>query len=97
MWNDIKVKLNKAVEDVSSGIPNAQQQVADLQAKFQQGVQVLLKESDNAAKSLGEHSGKIQEDLAKITKQVVDIGVQATQNLNAQLQQAAVASTATKN
>ncbi|XP_076237077.1 apolipophorin-III-like protein [Calliopsis andreniformis] len=97
MWNDIKVKLNKAVDDISSGIPNAQQQVADLQAKFQQGVQVILKESDTAAKSLSEHSGKIQEDLAKLTKQAVDIAVQATQNLNTNLQQAAAAGTAAKN
>ncbi|XP_076675595.1 apolipophorin-III-like protein [Andrena cerasifolii] len=89
MWNDVKVKLNKVVEDINSGIPNAQEQVADLQAKFQQGVQVVLKESDTAAKSLGQHSGKIQEDLAKFTKQAVDIAVQATQNLNNQLQQAA--------
>ena len=89
MWNDVKVKLNKVVEDINSGIPNAQEQVADLQAKFQQGVQVVLKESDTAAKSLGQHSVKIQEDLAKITKQAVDIAVQATQNLNNQLQQAA--------
>ena len=89
MWNDVKVKLSKAVDDINSGIPNAQEQVADLQAKFQQGVQVVLKESDTAAKSLGQHSEKIQEDLAKFTKQAVDIAVQATQNLNNQLQQAA--------
>ena len=89
MWNDIKVKLNNVVEDINSGIPNAREQVADLQAKFQQGVQVMLKESDTAAKSLGQHSEKIQEDMAKFTKQAVDIAVQATQNLNNQLQQAA--------
>ncbi|XP_076619683.1 apolipophorin-III-like protein [Colletes latitarsis] len=89
MWNDIKGKLTKAVDDISSRIPNAQQQVADLESKFQQGVQVMLKESDNAAKSLSQHSGKIQEDLAKFAKQAVDIAVQATQNLNNNLQQAA--------
>ncbi|XP_043253097.1 uncharacterized protein LOC122397771 [Colletes gigas] len=89
MWNDIKGKLTKAVDDISSGIPNAQQQVADLESKFQQGVQVILKESDTAAKSLSQHSGKIQEDLAKFAKQAVDIAVQATQNLNNNLQQAA--------
>ncbi|XP_006620698.1 uncharacterized protein LOC102676478 [Apis dorsata] len=88
-WNDVKTMLNKVVDDISSGIPNAQQQVAELQSKFQQGVQTLLKESDKAAKSLSQHSGKIQEDLAKFTKQAVDIAVQATQNLNNQLQTAA--------
>ncbi|XP_053972941.1 uncharacterized protein LOC128873398 [Hylaeus volcanicus] len=89
MWNDFKTKLSKAVDDISSGIPNAQQQVADLQAKFQQGVQVMLKESDKAAKSLSQHSEKMQEDLAKFTKQAVDLAVQATQNLNNNLQQVA--------
>lgn len=89
MLADVKGKLAKVVDDISSGIPNAQQQVADLQAKFQQGVQTVMKESDNAAKTLGQQSGKIQEDLAKFTKQAVDIAVQATQNLNNELQQAA--------
>ncbi|OAD57632.1 hypothetical protein WN48_01606 [Eufriesea mexicana] len=88
-WNDVKVKLNKVVEDISSGIPNAQQQVTELQTKFQQGVQAILRESDNAAKSLSQHSEKLQEDLAKFTKQAVDIAVEATQNLNNQLQAAA--------
>lgn len=87
MWNDVKGKLTKVVNDISG--PEAQQQVAELEAKFQQGVQVMLKESDKAAKSLGTHSEKIQEDLAKFAKQAVDIAVQATQNLNTQLQQAA--------
>ncbi|CAK9804954.1 hypothetical protein ANTQUA_LOCUS4309 [Anthophora quadrimaculata] len=89
LWNDVKTKLTKVVDDINSGIPNAQQQVAELQAKFQQGVQTVLKESDTAAKSLSQHSGKVQEDLAKFTKQAVDIVVQATQNLNTHLQQAA--------
>ncbi|XP_031839991.1 apolipophorin-III-like protein [Nomia melanderi] len=89
MWNDVKGKLTKVVNDISGQIPGAQQQVAELEAKFQQGVQVMLKESDKAAKSLSTHSEKIQEDLAKFTKQAVDIAVQATQNLNTQLQQAA--------
>lgn len=89
LWDGVKVKLNKVVEDINSGIPNAQQQVNELQAKFQEGVQTVLKESDKAAKSLGQHSGKIQEDLAKFTKQAVDIAVEATQNLNNQLQAAA--------
>ncbi|XP_012174357.1 uncharacterized protein LOC126918477 [Bombus affinis] len=89
LWDGVKVKLNKVVEDINSGIPNAQQQVNELQTKFQEGVQTVLKESDKAAKSLGQHSGKIQEDLAKFTKQAVDIAVEATQNLNNQLQAAA--------
>ncbi|XP_076760374.1 apolipophorin-III-like protein [Xylocopa sonorina] len=91
MWNSVKGNLTKVFDDMIAGIPNAQQQVADLEAKFQQGVQTVLNESDTAAKSLSQHSGKIQEDLAKFTKQAVDIAVQATQNLNNQLQQAAAA------
>lgn len=89
LWTDVKGKLNKVVEDITSGIPNAQEQAAELQAKFQEGVQVLVKESDNAVKSLNENSGKLKEDIAKFTKQAVDIAVEATQSMNNQLQQVA--------
>ncbi|KAK1117859.1 hypothetical protein K0M31_015531 [Melipona bicolor] len=87
-WNNVKTKLNKVVDDVNSGIPDAQQQVADLQSKFQQAIQAILKESDTTAKSLGQYSGKVQEELAKLTKQVVSVATEATQNLNNQLQAA---------
>lgn len=87
VWNDVKGKIAKGLEVVTSG--NTNQQLADLEAKFKQGVQVVLTESDNTAKNLSQHSTKIQEEIAKFTKQAVDLTVEATQNLNNLLQQAA--------
>ncbi|XP_017879388.1 uncharacterized protein LOC108624516 [Ceratina calcarata] len=88
VWNDVKAKITEGIDSLSTTL-NAETQVAELKNKFQQGVETVLTESNNAAKNLSQHSGKIQEDLAKITKQAVDIAVEATQNLNKQLQQAA--------
>lgn len=87
VWNDVKGKIAKSLDVVNSG--NANQQLADLEAKFKQGVQLVLAESDNTAKNLSQHSGKIQEEIAKFTKQAVDLTVEATQNLNNLLQQTA--------
>ncbi|XP_076303550.1 apolipophorin-III-like protein [Lasioglossum baleicum] len=87
VWNDVKGKIAKGLEVITSG--NTNQQLADLEAKFKQGVQVVLTESDNTAKNLSQHSTKIQEEIAKFTKQAVDLTVEATQNLNNVLQQAA--------
>lgn len=87
VWNDVKGKITKGLDDVTSG--NAKQQLADLEAKFKQGVQTVLSESDKTAKTLNQHSSKIQEEIAKFTKQAVDITVEATQNLNNLLQQTA--------
>lgn len=87
VWNDVKAKIAKGLEVVTSG--ETSQQLADLEAKFKQGVQVVLTESDNTAKNLNQHSGKIQEEIAKFTKQAVDLSIEATQNLNNLLQQAA--------
>ncbi|XP_076641802.1 apolipophorin-III-like protein [Halictus rubicundus] len=87
VWNDVKGKIAKGLDVVTSGTAN--QQLADLEAKFKQGVQVVLTESDNTAKNLSQHSSKIQEEIAKFTKQAVDLTVEATQNLNNLLQQAA--------
>ncbi|XP_043289684.1 uncharacterized protein [Venturia canescens] len=94
LWTDIKAKLNKAVEDINAQIPNAQEQAAQLQAKFNEGVSVLVSESDKAAKAINQNSAKAQEDIAKFTKQAVEIAVQATQNLNAQLKKQASAAQA---
>lgn len=87
VWNDVKGKIAKGLEVVTSA--NTNQQLADLEAKFKQGVQTVLTESDNTAKNLSQHSTKIQEEIAKFTKQAVDLTVEATQNLNNLLQQAA--------
>lgn len=65
------------------------EQVNQLRAKFDEGVQTLVNESQNAAKTISNNSEKVQEDIAKFTKQAVDIAVQASQNLSNQLQHAA--------
>jgi len=96
LWGDIKGKLNKVVDDINAQVPNAQEQAAQLQAKFTEGVNVLLKESDNAAKTISSNSEKAQENIAKFTKQAVEIAVQASQNLNNQLQKAAAANAPAK-
>ena len=87
LWNDMKGRLSQAVDGLTAQIPNAQEQAAQLEAKFTEGVNILVKESEKAAKAINQNSSKAQEDIAKFTKQAVEIAVQATQNLNAQLQQ----------
>ncbi|XP_033341997.1 apolipophorin-III-like protein [Megalopta genalis] len=87
VWNDVKGKITKGLDDVTSG--NAKQQLAELEEKFKLGVQAVLTESDNTAKTLSQHSSKIQDEIAKFTKQAVDLTVEATQNINNVLQQTA--------
>ncbi|KAF7392828.1 uncharacterized protein V1477_012637 [Vespula maculifrons] len=89
LWVDVKGKLNKVVEDINAQIPNASEQVNQLQTKLQEGLQVLVQESDKTAKAVSKNSEKVQEDIAKFTKQAVELAVETTQNLNTQLQQAA--------
>lgn len=94
LWGDIKGRLNQVVSDINAQIPNASEQAAQLQAKFNEGVSVLVSESDKAAKAISQNSSKAQEDIAKFTKQAIEIAVQATTNLNNQLQQASTAAKA---
>lgn len=89
LWTDVKGKLNKVVEDINAQIPNAGEQLNQLQTKLQEGLQVVVQESDKTAKAVSKNSEKVQEDIAKLTKQAVELAVQTTQNLNTQLQQAA--------
>lgn len=89
LWTDVKGKLNKVVEDINAQIPNAGEQLNQLQTKLQEGLQVVVQESDKTAKAVSKNSEKVQEDIAKLTKQAVELAVQTTQNLNHQLQQAA--------
>ncbi|KAG7199987.1 hypothetical protein KM043_014411 [Ampulex compressa] len=95
LWTDIKGKLTKVVEDLSSGVPEAQVQINQLGAKFQEGVQVLIKESDNAVKTLNDNSDKVQENVAKYTKQAVEIALQAVSSMNEGLQKVPTSATAT--
>lgn len=68
--------------------PETTEQVNQLRAKFQEGVQTLVTESENTAKAISENSAKVQEGIAKFTKEAIDIAVQASQNLKNHLQQA---------
>ncbi|XP_046824241.1 uncharacterized protein LOC124426524 [Vespa crabro] len=89
LWTDVKGKLNKVVEDINAQIPNAGEQLNQLQTKLQEGLQIVVQESDKTVKAVSKNSEKVQEDIAKFTKQAVELAVQTTQNLNSQLQQTA--------
>lgn len=89
LWAKIKTKLDKVVTDVNTQIPNANESAAQLQTKFNEAVQEFIEQSKTVASSLKDNSGKIQEEIAKYTKKAVDIAVDASQNLNTQLQTAA--------
>lgn len=89
-WNGVKEKLTKVVDDINAQIPNAKEQASQLQAKLTNGLNVLVEESNKAAQAIGQNSEKIREDVAKITKQAVDIAVQTTRNLDNQLRELAV-------
>lgn len=88
IWTNFKTKLNDMVEKVTVN-PETTEQLNQLRTRFQEGLQTLVTESENTAKSISENSGKLQEDIAKFTKNAIDIAVQASQNLNDQLHQAA--------
>ncbi|XP_035737772.1 uncharacterized protein LOC118448531 [Vespa mandarinia] len=92
LWTDVKGKLNKVVEDINAQIPNAGEQLNQLQTKLQEGLQIVVQESDKTVKAVSKNSEKVQEDIAKFTKQAVELAVQTTQNLNSQLQQTAKSS-----
>ncbi|XP_015187127.1 PREDICTED: uncharacterized protein LOC107072057 [Polistes dominula] len=89
LWTDVKGKLNKVVDDINAQIPDAREQVNQLQAKLQEGLQTVLQESDKTAKAVSQNSQKVQEEIGKFTKQAVELAVETTQNLNNQLKQAA--------
>ncbi|XP_012525596.1 uncharacterized protein LOC105830660 [Monomorium pharaonis] len=86
LWTSMKNKLSETFDNLNVN-PETTEQVNQLRVKFQEGVQTLVTESENAAKAISENSSKVQEGIAKFTKQAVDIAVQASQNLNQQLQQ----------
>lgn len=81
--------MTKVADDINNQIPNAKEQAASLQAKLQDGIKVVVEESQKASKAFNENSGKVQEDIAKFTKQAVDLAVQTTQSLSDQLKKAA--------
>lgn len=87
LWTNMKSKLSETFDNLNVN-PETTEQVNQLRAKFQDGVQTLVTESENVAKTINENSSKVQEGIAKLTKQAIDIAVQASRNLNQQLQQA---------
>lgn len=62
------------------------EQLNQFSTKFQEGVQTILTESENTAKAINENSAKVQEGISKLTKQAIDIAVQASHNLSNHLQ-----------
>lgn len=89
-WEGVKTKFTSVVDDINKQIPQAQEQAKELSAKLTNGLNVLVEESNKAATEIGKSSEKVQEDLAKFTKQAVEIAVQTTTNLESQLRQLAV-------
>ncbi|XP_018052972.1 PREDICTED: uncharacterized protein LOC108690278 [Atta colombica] len=87
VWTNMKNKLSETFNNLNVN-PETTEQINQLSTKFQEGVQTLVSESENAAKTISENSSKVQEGIAKFTKQAIDIAVQASQNLSNQLQQA---------
>ncbi|XP_020706675.1 uncharacterized protein LOC105694113 [Athalia rosae] len=85
LWTSVKTALNKAADDIADQIPVAKEQAAQLEAKFFKGVETIVQQSDIVAKTFNENSGQIQEDVAKLAKKAVEMAVQATQGLKAQL------------
>ena len=83
----MKNKLSETFNNLNVN-PETTEQMNQLSAKFQEGVQTLVSESENTAKTISENSSKVQEGIAKFTKQAIDIAVQASQSLSNQLQQA---------
>lgn len=90
LWANVKTRLSDVVDRLNVN-PETTEQVNQLRTTFQEGIQTLVTESENAAKSITENSSKVQEGIAKITKQAIDIAVEASQNLKNQLQQATTA------
>ncbi|XP_014469956.1 PREDICTED: uncharacterized protein LOC106741969 isoform X2 [Dinoponera quadriceps] len=84
----LKTKMNEIAESVTVN-PETTEQINQLRTRLQEGFQNLVTETQNTAKTVGESTGKLQEDIAKITKNAIDIAVQASHNLNEQLQHAA--------
>lgn len=88
VWTNFKTKLTEMVDKVAVD-PETTEQINQLRTKFQEGVQTMMTESENVAKSISENSGKLGEDIEKFTKNAIDIAVKASQNLNNHLQHAA--------
>ena len=70
-------------------MPNAKESAEQLQKKFQEGVQVLVKESNKVVEAFKENSGNVKEEAAGIAKKTIDLTVEAIQNINEQLKNAA--------
>lgn len=88
---NVWTNMNKTLSETFSNLnvnPETTEQLSQLRTNFQEGVQTLVSESENVLKTFNDNSSKVQEGIAKFTKQAIDMAVQASQNLNNQLQQA---------
>lgn len=88
-WETVKSKLAKIAEDINANVPNAQASAEQLQKKFQEGVETVIKESSAIAEKFKANSGTVKDEIAGFTKKAVDIAVEATQTLNEQLKNVA--------
>ncbi|KAL0122423.1 hypothetical protein PUN28_007268 [Cardiocondyla obscurior] len=86
IWTNMKDKVSEAINKLSVN-PETTEQLTQLRTKFQEGVQTLVTETENVAKTINENSSKVQDDIAKYARQAIDIAVQATHDLNNQLKQ----------
>ncbi|XP_034938083.1 uncharacterized protein [Chelonus insularis] len=91
-WENVKEKLTQVVDDINKQIPNAKEQATKLQEVVTHGLNVIVEESGKAAKAIDSNSEKVREDIAKFTKEAVEIAVQTTKNLDAQLRNMTAAS-----
>lgn len=87
LWTSMKSKLSETIDNLNIN-PETTEQVTQLRTKFQDGLQTIVTESENVAKTINENSSKVQEGIARLIKQGVDIAREASQNLNDRLQQA---------
>lgn len=83
----MQTKLSEMANNLNTN-PETTEQLNQLKEKFTQGLHTIMSESENVAKNINENSAKVQEGIAELTKQAVDLAVQASQNLNNQLKQA---------
>lgn len=91
VWQDLKVRIGKVAEDINANVPNAKESAEMIQKQFNEGVQTIIRESNTIADAIKANSGQVKEEVGQFTKKVVDIAVEATQNLNKSLQAAAAA------
>ncbi|XP_046738183.1 uncharacterized protein LOC124406700 [Diprion similis] len=86
-WDDIRKVLTKATEDISAQIPLAKEEITKLQGKFVDGLNAIVKQSELVVKTVSADAEPIKEDVANLAKMAVELTVQATKQLKAEIEQ----------